>query len=639
MDIDGLEALLRRIEQQQVQIICRDLTSPSSLAQAILNARPYAFLDDAPAEERRTLAVQQQRYTNPQQAADSALLDLSAINRVQQEAWPQPRTHDELHDALVVLGFLTDNEMQSMIQGNPTILSALLQEQRVTQCIAPNYKALWVAAERWGEMQLVHPTHHAEPKLPVVQDIKTATCIREDALRELTRSRLEGVGPVTMQKLADELAVTVDDIQQVLLALENEGFVVRGQFTQQHSLEWCERRLLARIHHYTIKSLRKQINPVSSAAFMQFLFHWQHLDDKLESKDALLTIIEQLEGFSIPASAWESDILPTRMSFYLPDWLDNLCSSGRVNWMRINSMLPSNTEDGKARQTPISITPISLMPRSSVFAWQLEKPPEPLALSSATQTLYQLLHRKGALFFTDLVHSSGLLASQVETGLAQLVANGLVTADSFIGLRSLVTPAQRRPGFGQRRRMNSNALNIEDAGRWTLIETPAPGPELHEQRTQHIAKTLLLRYGIVFRALLERETVAPSWRELLYVYRRMEARGEIRGGRFVEGFSGEQFALPEAVSLIRKFTSPSSDMFVISAVDPLNLTGIITPGERVARNNKVKILYQLGKPVALARAGQFEFLSELSPQAQWQARELLLRKNRSAAFMPVPTEV
>jgi ATP-dependent Lhr-like helicase len=468
----------------------------------------------------------------------------------------------------------------------------------------------------------------------------------EDALREILRSRLEGVGPISVPQLVKDFALGEADINIALLALETEGFAIRGHFLPtEQNLQWCDRRLLARIHRYTIKSLRSEVKPVSVSQFMQFLFHWHRLDDKVESKDALLDIVEQLEGFPVPAAAWESDVLPSRMSFYLPDWMDSLCSSGRINWMRINTPATSKSGDkpnGKA--TPISITPITLMLRQHVSAWQHNNAPHESSsiansLSSNALTLHNLLKHNGALFFDDLVNQGGLLRSQVETALGQLVAQGLVTSDSFIGLRSLVTPSSRKPGFGSRRRLNSNALNIEDAGRWTLINTQQANNEQQSQHIEHIARILLKRYGVVFRKLLERESRLPSWRELLYVYRRMEARGELRGGRFVEGFSGEQFALPEAVSLLRTAANqPTQDLIAISAVDPLNFTGILLPGSRVTATNKNKILFRSGKPIAVSKSGQVEYLEKLTTEIQWQAQNVLLKKRNPGHLMPAPEQ-
>jgi len=642
MDIDGLENLLRRITQGEVNIVCKDLNGPSPLAQAILNARPYAFLDDAPAEERRTLAVQQRRFADPQSASELAHLDQAAIERVKQEAWPNPRDVDELHDALVLLAFITDQELADFSRTNSGIhsfLDNLLHDQRATQMQLTDTHAIWIAAERLHELQLLWPDKKYEPGITPVIDSKNQAYTKEDALREIIRSRLEGLGPVTAQQLAMHLSTDVTDIDQALLALEGEGFAIRGQFTNKTSqLEWCDRRLLARIHRYTIKSLRNEIKPVSVSAFMRFLFHWHHLDDKVESKDALLDIVQQLEGFSIPAAAWESDILPSRMSFYLPDWMDGLCNSGRVNWMRIVSGNNNNSKNGKAKASPISITPIALMLRQHVNAWLNKSNNDWPDLPSNAQTLANLLKHKGALFFDDLVNESKLLRSQVETALGQLVAAGLVTSDSFIGLRSLVTPSNRRPGFGSRRRLNSNALNIEDAGRWTLIRQQGDD-ENKSHAHEHIAKTLLKRYGVVFRKLLERENNLPSWRELLYVYRRLEARGEIRGGRFVEGFSGEQFAVPDALSLLRKAQqNENQDLLVISAVDPLNFTGILLPGARVTNTNKNKILFRNGKPIAISKNGQVEFLEEMNQESQWQVQTTLLRKHSPGQVMPTPTQ-
>jgi len=642
MDIEGLETLLQRIARGEVTIVCKDLNGPSPLAQAILNARPYAFLDDAPAEERRTLAVQQRRFADPHSAAELARLDSAAIEQVKQEAWPAPRDMDELHDALVLLGFITGKEFTGFTQMNSVMgsfMDNLVAQQRVTHMHLTGAHSIWVAAERLQEMRLVLPNTTYQPNIAPVIDNKNQHFTKEDAVREIIRSRLEGLGPVTAQQLATDFAIATATVDQALLALEAEGFAIRGQFTSNTTqLEWCERRLLARIHRYTIKSLRNEIKLVSAGAFMQFLFHWHHLDDKVESKDALLDIIAQLEGFSIPAVAWERDILPARMAFYLPDWMDSLCNSGRVNWMRITS---GNT-NGKTKATPISITPIALLLRQHTSAWLNKTGSELPELSGAAQTLHNLLKHQGALFFDDLVNESHLLRSQVETALGQLVANGLVTSDSFIGLRALVTPSSRRPGFGARRRLNSNALNIEDAGRWTLInhQTANDNPQATQEHIaqEHIAKTLLKRYGVVFRKLLEREANPLSWRELLYVYRRLEARGEIRGGRFVEGFSGEQFALPDAVSLLRKAQQPSDGLIVVSAVDPLNLTGVILPGERITASNKNKILFRNGKPIAVSKNGQVEFLEDMNPELQWQAQTTLLRKHKPGQVMSPPTQ-
>ncbi|WP_455366969.1 Lhr family helicase, partial [Kaarinaea lacus] len=640
MDIEGLEQLLRRITQGEVNIVCKDLNGPSPLAQAILNARPYAFLDDAPAEERRTLAVQQRRFADPQSASELAHLDPAAIERVKQEAWPNPRDVEELHDALVLLGFITGQELEAFTETNSNVhsfLETLLQDQRATQLQLTDTHSVWIAAERLHELQLLWPAKQRDPEITPIIDNKNEAYSKHDALREIIRSRLEGLGPITAQQLALHLALDIADIDQALLALESEGFAIRGQFTSNTTqLEWCDRRLLARIHRYTIKSLRNEIKPVSVSAFMRFLFHWHHLDDRVESKDALLVIVQQLEGFSIPAAAWESDVLPSRMSFYLPDWMDSLCNSGRVSWMRIAS--GSSGKNGKAKASPISITPIALMLRQHVSAWLNKSGNDAPELPANAQTLVNLLKHKGALFFDDLVNESHLLRSQVETALGQLVAAGLLTSDSFIGLRALVTPSSRRPGFGSRRRLNSNALNIEDAGRWTLIQ-PNSSDENESLAHEHIAKTLLKRYGVVFRKLLERENNLPSWRELLYVYRRLEARGEIRGGRFVEGFSGEQFAVPDAVSLLRKAQQESNqDLVVISAVDPLNLTGVILPGARVTNSNKNKILFRNGKPIAVSKNGQVEFLEEMNQETQWQVQTTLLRKHSPGQIMPSPTQ-
>jgi len=696
MDIDGLQTLLTSIHNGNINILTRDLNGPSPLAAAILNARPYAFLDDTPAEERRTLAVQQRRLSDPQSAADLGRLNPADIARVKDEAWPDARSADELHDSLVLLGFMTQTEIEahdndsnnvnndnSDKYSNTTIktswqalLTQLANESRVYSLTLADAKhtpdattpKFWVAAERLHELEQVLPGAHHWPRLQkqqatILRNLRhnannttptsNETLTRAQALIEILRSRLEGLGPVTETQLAATLAVpsavpngiTAAEISAALLALENEGFVVRGQFlvnaganteVNTKEVQWCERRLLARIHRYTIKTRRSEIEPVNASDYMRFLFHWHSLDDKVESKEALLGIIEQLEGFAIPAFAWENDILPARMSFYIPDWLDALCTSGRINWLRTRYPKSSTHSNKNSKPTPISVTPITLMLRQHISAWHNAPTDHSEKLSPHALSLHNLLKHQGALFFGDLVNGSQLLKSQVEAALGELVSYGQITADSYVGLRALVTPSKRRPGFGSRRRLAASALSIEDAGRWSLIITPQPdfepntGNILHkEANTEHIARVLLKRYGVVFRKVLERETNLPSWRELLYVYRRLEARGEIRGGRFVTGFSGEQFASPDAVSTLRDIRkqNKTGDLISVSAVDPLNLTGVITPGDRVNAISKNRVLYRDGTPIAIYKSGDITFLDKLDEQSQWQARTLLIRKH------------
>lgn len=647
MDITGLEQVLTRLEQGDIELVTCDLTTPSPLSMEVINARPYAFLDDAPAEERRTLAIQQRRYLDPETAADIGRLDMAAIQRVREEAWPDARSADELHDGLIMLGFMTQSEAQhgplvekdALGLGWQHLFESLIADKRVTLVSTGQGEKLWVAAERLNEVLTLFPDAERHPTIEAYVEANEQALHKEDALRELIRSRLEGLGPVTVEQLATPLGFSTQQISIALLELEQEGFAIQGQFTQTSAeTEWCDRRLLARIHRYTLKRLRSEIEAVSAADYMRFLFHWQRLEDRGEGQEALLGVLEQLEGYSIPAVAWEDEILPTRLQMYSSDMLENLCLSGRVTWLRLN--LPKQSEGKEQRKAaPVRITPIALVTRQHALHWQhLNKQidMEQLKPSAAAQKVIEALQQQGASFFIDLVQQTGLLRTQVEDALAELVARGLVTSDSFAGLRALITPASKRPGFGHgRRRRRTAAVSVDDAGRWSLLRQQRAVVDYDTRQkpfdsddVEHIADTLLMRYGVVFRKVLERETNLPPWRELLYVYRRMEARGEIRGGRFVQGFSGEQFALPEAVASLREIRKQdkAEDLMTLSAVDPINLVGIITPGQRVPAQVNNRILFRDGVPLAAIIAGEVAFFSELSSQQQSQVRQMLIRK-------------
>ncbi|HHM06174.1 MAG TPA: DEAD/DEAH box helicase [Gammaproteobacteria bacterium] len=641
MDIDGLERLLGRLERGEVRLVCRDLSAPSPLSHAILNARPYAFLDDGAAEERRTLAVQQRRFNQPEDAAALGKLDPAAIRKVREEAWPAPRSVDELHDALLVLGFVTAGEMGGEARatgaenpphppffkgGSEELFSVLVQDQRATALTAPGGQTLWVAAERVHELLALFPDTELRP---LIAPLAAPPDDPDAALLELVRSRLEGLGPVTAARLAAPLGLPAGRIELALLALEQEGCAMRGRYTGADQTEWCERGLLARIHRYTVQRLRAEIEPVSPADFMRFLFRWQHLDERRgEGTDSVDAALQQLEGFPLAAGALESEILPARVDFYLKHHLDQLTGSGRYAWARCTPP-PASARPGKG-QAPVRMTPVSLMPRENLALWRtLAAPTEDLnpRLSSAAATVRDLLKQDGASFFADLVQRSGLLRTQVEAALGELVYFGLVSADGFAGLRALITPAAKRGGFNRRRR---GGPSVDDAGRWALLR---PAASNERETTGHVARVLLKRYGVVFRKLLEREASLPSWRELLYVYRRMEARGELRGGRFVAGIAGEQYALPEAVGLLRETRKGGArgDFITLGAADPLNLTGIVTPGPRVPAQLGQKILYQDGVPVAASARGDVRWLAQLDEAGRFAARSHLLRQPMAAA--------
>jgi ATP-dependent Lhr-like helicase len=624
MDIRGLERLLARMESGSVRVMPCDLTQPSPLALEALSARPYAFLDDAPLEERRTQAVMARRWHDPQSAAELGRLDPQAIAKVRAEAWPDPTNAEELHDALLWLGCLTDREVEPAWK---EWLATLAREKRVAQLKAGR-ATFWVATERLNQLSAVWPHARRRPDI-VPADSAPNEWSQEAALVETLRGRLEGLGPVTQTELAAPLGLEAGALESALSALEVEGAVLRGRFVPGvNDEQWCDRRLLARIHQYTVQRLRSEIEPVAARDFLRFLFAWQQVseDARLAGPDALPAALTSLEGFEAPANAWETEILPARIADYDPVWLDAQCLSGQRTWARL--VHPRVTNGRTHPTTPVRSTPIALLERRRAPLWlSLRSDSDQMHPSPQARTVADCLATRGALFFDELVELSRLLRTQVEEALAELVALGLVNSDSFGGLRALLVPsAQRKPIGAVKRRGRVLSFSMEDAGRWSLIRRNT------EQDTavaiEHVARTLLRRYGVVFWRLLTREASwLPPWRDLLRVYRRLEARGEIRGGRFVAGFSGEQYALSEAVGLLRKTRrDAAADQWVsLSGADPLNLTGILTLGQRLPALTGNRVVYRDGLPIAVLSGGNVQFLVELDAAQQWEAQKRLLR--------------
>jgi ATP-dependent Lhr-like helicase len=618
MDLDGLQAVLQGIENGAIRVIARDLTSPSPMAQEILNARPYAFLDDAPAEERRTLAVQQRRFGSPEDAAEIGRLNPEAIEQVCREAWPEARDPDELHDALVVLGFMTEQEG---LRTSLELFAALQQNRRATAMLLAHGQRLWVAAERLAELQQLFPAAGLEPRIPAVPQAQTLT--DEDVLRDLIRSRLEGLGPVTAEQLAEPLGLPVTPIEAALTALEQQGIVLQGRFTPgAATIEWCERGLLARIHRYTLRQLRREIEPVAPSVYMRFLFHWHGLHEPGAGEAALAKTLQQLEGCNLPAASWEQDILTRRIKPYFAAELDQLCTSGKFIWLRLKALGDSSPKSAAKN------TPVALVAREHLDSWRAFASVPDLAaleLSGNAQKVHAAIKEWGASFFQELAAETGLLKTQLEEALGELAAAGLITSDSFQGLRTLVTPQKILHRRGKRYPIYDP---FAAAGRWSLLR-PLRQPSAEQYpAVEHIARVLLKRYGVVFRKVLDREENLPSWRELLYVYRRLEARGELRGGRFVQGFAGEQFALPEAVSLLRDLRKPplAPELTVINAADPLNLTGIVTPGDRIPSIHSQRLVYKDGTPLAYGSGKNVHYLQNLDAEHQWQLQWALLNK-------------
>ncbi len=618
MDSEGWMALLRRMESGQVRLLSRDLPAPSPLASAILNARPYAFLDDAPLEERRTQAVLNRRWNEVHSGDDLGALDADAISAVQAEAWPQPGSADEMHEALMTLGAISQHE----VQANPTWGLLLRQLAKAGRALRLPDEHLWLARERLSLLQALYPDARLEPALHVLPGFDQALD-PDSALSELLRARLSGHGPLTLAQIAAPLGKPQAAIEQALARLEAEGYVLRGQFSPgEVQRQWCERHLLARIHRYTVKRLRREIEPVSLQDFMRFVFDWQHLaaDEKLRGPHAVAEVLEQLQGFPAAAGAWEAELLPARIKDYSIHWLDEACRSGQFAWSRLA---------GKVSSSTLASTPLVLLPRQHLGLWRSLVPAPALdELSPRAQRVHQVLQAHGALFFDELTQQAHLLPSELETALQELVGSGLASADSFTGLRSLITPAAKRSSRNSRRGHAPISTSMAHAGRWALLRRG--NAEVDDgQRLEHLARTLLRRYGVICWRLLERESDAlPPWRELLRCCHRLEARGEIRGGRFIAGLAGEQFALPEAVGLLRQVRRREMEgaLVVVSASDPLNLIGSLLPGAKVPAAGGNRVLYRDGVPVAVRVANRYAYLVQATNEEQQRWRQKLLRE-------------
>ena len=632
MDLSGLQRILKRLEDGCLTLVCKDLPAPSPLSEEILSARNYAFLDDAPAEERRTRLVRTRSLHMPEDAGALGDLDEGVIRDIREEIWPSADNEDECHDALLVMGGVSVREAREC--GWTGFLDALTAASRACRISAGEIEA-WVAAERLAWWQRVHP--ELDRNSPIAPVGATGIADRDEAIAELIKLRMQGTGPTSPPELACFFGVSDADISRSLAVLEQTGFAMRGTFDRsgrfaEGAEQWCERGLLWRIRQRSLKTMRKRVRAVSINAFMRFLFEWHGFGVEAKrlrrAPEGLMDVLAQLEGMELSAAVWEEAILPDRLEGYLPHALDMLCGSGQIVWARLNGPGHSGFR-GSNRQSPVAF-----MPRGALGHWLEHSRPAPCdaeGLSWPARRLVELLQSGGAQFFEDLVDQGGWVASEVRSGLSELVGSGLAANDNFEGMRSLFGKASSR-----RRRASRwpGSPGMDGAGRWSLIRRPDIHAEAQrrdgvagESRwdgVEHIASCLLRRYGVVFRRLLDQESSCPPWRDLLYVFRRMEARGEIRGGRFVSGFAGEQFALADAAGLLERCDSRQDGrMHSINACDPLNLTGTVIPVERVPMNRKVRLLFLDGKPVARLMAGEIEWLSDLEPGIRSKARREL----------------
>ena len=621
-DLEGFQAVLASIERGEIEVYARDTVQPSVFAHQLLNAMPYAFLDNAPLEERRARAVSLRRAL-PDDARDLAALDPAAIDREAQNAWPSIRDADELHDAMLVLGLLSEQQVLDRTRDQPPgdmkrWFDELVHAGRAFSLQRPEAGLSWVAAERLALVRSIFPEGVLDP----IQEGLDATeqIPREEAVLSLARGWVECSGPFTNSKLAETLGLAKGDVDYAVSQLENEGLVLRGSFTSlEGEEEFCDRRILARIHRATIDGLRRQVEPVSPAEFVRFLFRWQHAEPttRLKGEGGLLDVIEMLQGFEVAAGALEREVLAARIVEYKPALLDQLFLGGEVVWGRF-AHRRDNGNSTQGRSSLSRTTPIALALRESL-EWLLDQRVDGDAgLSGAPKELVEVLDKRGASFLSEMLSATRRLPSDVEDALWQLAAAGRVTTDSVEPLRLRINGKSnngRRAGRPRRSGRRPRA----GYSRWSLLDNANSVSDPLEPR----ARELLLRYGILFPELLKREPMAPRWRQLVQVLRRLEARGEIRGGRFIGGFVGEQFALPEAVEALRagRNQGPTGELIVVSACDPLNVVGFLTPGERVPAVLGNKIVFKDGVTVCS--------LEDANLVNRWKGEEAVLDKAKA----------
>ncbi|MBS0448265.1 MAG: DEAD/DEAH box helicase [Proteobacteria bacterium] len=625
MDAHGWMDVLRGLADGRIEVVARDLPAPSPFAVEALQAKPYAYLDDAPLEERRTQAVQNRRYGEAEGVDDMGRLDADAIDAVRAEAWPDARSADEMHEALMLLGVVLDAEADAHAGWGGWLERLAAAGRAVRFEPVAGRGGLWTPIERVAQMQAMYPA----TTIAVPRSVTTAERpARDEAVRELLRARLGGLGPVTVATLSSQLQLPSADIAAALAALRTEGSVLEGRITPDAAeLEWCERHLLARIHRYTLKRLRGEIEPVEPRDYVRFLFDWQRVapTSRVSGPEALPAVLAQLEGYEAPAALWEAELLPARVQDYAPAWLDDLCTSGRTVWTRLRP-LPGSAKG--AGRTTLRATPIVLLPRRTAPTWAriaASGDADPAPLGSRARRIADFLDAHGASFFDEIADGCRLLRAEAEDALAELVVRGRVNADSYAGLRALLIPAAKRAASASRHRRRVALFGIEDAGRWTALRPPAVGGSPGDA-AEHIARTLLRRYGVVAWRLLEREAAwLPPWRDLVRIYRRLEARGEIRGGRFIAGLAGEQYALPDAIAALRDVRRRPGDgaLVCLAAADPANLLGSVLPGPRIARVGGARVVYRDGIALAASVAGEVELLQTLDVATERTVRRLI----------------
>ncbi|MFO1519050.1 MAG: hypothetical protein U1F57_05240 [bacterium] len=599
MDLKGLEVLLKKIEKRQIRLLARDTPTPSPLSHEILNSNPYTYLDDAPLEERRARAVSTRRTLSEKDLKAFGELDEKGISEVEKEIHPDVRNEDELADDFREWVFLPEASLPQEWKG---WAQTLLRSGRIL---------------RIGKHFVSHDKR-AEAEKAFEGD--------EEAVSVALRGCLMASGPATAEQWARRLALSLDVVSLALLRLESQGIVLRGKFrkeaVERGFEEWCDREVLSRIHRRCLSRLRQEIEPATTAEFIRYLLRWQHAapGTQLLGPQGVAEVISQLQGLQLPAAAWESEILPARVAGYQSSMLDEICSHGLLVWGRLWPGRVDEEEEGgvtiaRRRSVPNRNTTLSLMLRQDL-PWLLEisrpqgeKEPK---LGRSAQALLDLLQKRGAMFFNELQVVTGRLRTELDPALWELVTAGLVTCDGFSGLRNLIHPSRRREKARLLSRYphSRGPMFMGGGGRWSLFRfheaeesTPQKGPLGEAAELEALADQYLRRWGIVFRDLLTREPSAPPWRVLLGIYRRLEARGLIRGGRFVSGYSGEQFGLPEAVEALRnarRSDAPDAEAYIVlSAADPLNVTGYLAPPPRIPATLAHRVAFVGGVPGAV----------------------------------------
>ncbi|MBE9549023.1 MAG: DEAD/DEAH box helicase [Proteobacteria bacterium] len=611
MDIGALKCVLTALHANEIKVHCVDLNGPSPMAAEIINARPYAFLDPAPAEERRTLAIRQQP-DDLVQAASLGVLQVDAIAKVRSEAWFNPRNADELHDAVLQAGFLCISEIESGISSSGGRLVDAnsvshwhlwfrqLSEDARLCCCRTAVGTYWVAAELLAAFILVYPDSNHQPQIPACGVFNGSA---EDALVMLLRSRMSALGPVDETRLGDDFGLSTTQMQQALLRLEGEGYLLRFDPGKSDTgNQWCERRLLARIHRYSRDSKRRQHKLVNPRQFYRYLIDWQGVQDPGQGEGALLQSFTLLSGWQSPLAIWQKNLIPARTisKHTLSNNLDNLFLNGTLSWCAAGQ--------ADMRQQFNSTSPIIIAPRNELRHWLKDDPVPDHGSSgpgSAASTVLAVLTESGALFNEQLQERCGLLKEPLADALAELVAKRLITADSLSALQSILAPGRKRQQQLQKRLRNFRRRPLlAVGGRWSLLQDSYAARPEETSRSRIlaqagvVAEVLVRRYGIIFRGLLEREHLPVSWRYILYHLRRMEDRGELMGGRFVDGFSGEQFAHPEALALLKGHRQLVSQQRIeLNSYDPLNLSGILLPGNKFRMGSANSFTIENGIPL------------------------------------------